>query len=122
MSDIPPPYTDAQASPPQYTLPETFTIGHRSVGLLVQPQQLKGHLSMLRAFHNLRVIVESDNVPRFPTDVRAMEPERRWGWFVNIAVERFVPDVPYLPNLSLNPSLEVSALVQQSRRVVLRER
>ncbi|KAH0835046.1 hypothetical protein J3R83DRAFT_10783 [Lanmaoa asiatica] len=89
MSDVPPPYTDAQASPPQYTLPETFTIGHRSVGLLVQPQQLKGHLSMLRAFHNLRVIVESDNVPRFPTDVRAMEPERRWGWFVNIAVERF---------------------------------
>lgn len=89
-SDIPPSYTDAQASPPRYTLPETFDIGQRSVGLLIQPQQLRGHLSMLHAFHNLRVIVESNDAPQFPSDVRAMEPEKRWGWFVNIAVERFV--------------------------------
>ena len=45
---------------------------------------------MLHAFHNLRVIVESNDAPQFPSDVRAMEPEKRWGWFVNIAVERFV--------------------------------
>lgn len=91
--DLPPSYTDAQASPPRYSLPETFTIGHRNVDLLIQPQQLRGHLSMLHAFHNLRVTVESDDVSRFPTDVRAMEPEKRWGWFVNIAVERFVLNI-----------------------------
>ncbi|KAF8548607.1 hypothetical protein OG21DRAFT_1422787 [Imleria badia] len=44
---------------------------------------------MLHTFHNLRVVVESNEVPRFPSEVREMEPEKRWGWFVNIAVERF---------------------------------
>ncbi|KAI9461336.1 hypothetical protein HD554DRAFT_2028306 [Boletus coccyginus] len=89
MSDIPHSYTNAQASAPRYTLPDTFDIGHRSVGLLIHPHQLRGHLSMLHAFHNLRVIVESDDVTQFPVDVCAMDPEKRWSWFVNIAVERF---------------------------------
>jgi hypothetical protein len=44
---------------------------------------------MLHAFHNLRMIIESNEVPQFPSNVRAMEPEKRWGWFVNLAVERF---------------------------------
>lgn len=45
---------------------------------------------MLLAFHSLQVIVRFDDVPQFPIEVRAMEPEKRREWFVNIAVERFV--------------------------------
>ncbi|KAF8438942.1 hypothetical protein L210DRAFT_2235973 [Boletus edulis BED1] len=88
MSDLPP-YTAVQAPPPRYTLPETFNIGRRNVDLFIQPQQLKGHLSMLHAFHSLRVTIESNDEPRFPRNIREMEPEKRWGWFVSIAVERF---------------------------------
>lgn len=83
-------YSGVQTCPPRNSLPETFTIGRRGVDLLVQPQQLRGHLSMLLAFHSLRVIVGFDDIPQFPIEVRAMEPEKRREWFVNIAVERFV--------------------------------
>ncbi|KIK81036.1 hypothetical protein PAXRUDRAFT_15460 [Paxillus rubicundulus Ve08.2h10] len=95
MSDNPPPYSDiqpafpSQSSPPQYTLPETFIIGSQRVSLLVRPQHLKGHLSLLHAFHTLRHTIEAGDMSRLPHDVRTMDPDKRWGWFVNIAVERF---------------------------------
>lgn len=96
MSENPPPYSDiqpgvsSQSLPPQYTLPETFIIGSQRVNLLVHPQHLKGHLSLLHAFHTLRHTIEAGDVSRLPHDVRTMDPEKRWGWFVNIAVERYV--------------------------------
>lgn len=67
---------------------------------------------MLHAFHNLRLIVESDSVPRFPINIRAMEPEKRWGWFVNIAVERFVEHVSLRTSrLKISQGLTVGAAV-----------
>ncbi|KIJ16489.1 hypothetical protein PAXINDRAFT_75707 [Paxillus involutus ATCC 200175] len=56
---------------------------------LVTPQQLKGHLALLRAFHALRQTVQAGNDYRFPADVRLLDADRRWTWFVSLAVERF---------------------------------
>lgn len=97
--DTPPPYSvnspEAGPSvvdlPPRYTIPEHFTIGSQRTRLLVRPQELKGHLSLLYEFHLLRERVEKGDVPHIPEAVRIMDPERRWAWFVNLAVERWVP-------------------------------
>ncbi|KAF9222788.1 hypothetical protein BS17DRAFT_755176 [Gyrodon lividus] len=91
MSENPPPYNNIQSGdPPQYMLPETFTVGRQRVNLLVRPQHLKGHLTLLHAFHTLRATIEAgDDASRLPHDVRIMDADKRWGWFVNIAVERF---------------------------------
>jgi hypothetical protein len=102
MAEAPPAYTivtDAptastpQASnvpPPAYTFPTTFFIGQKSVNALVSPEQLKGHLAILRTFNALRSIVEEAKDDRFPPWAKKLEPERRWAWFVTLAVHRYV--------------------------------
>ncbi|PPQ83878.1 hypothetical protein CVT24_006423, partial [Panaeolus cyanescens] len=73
---------------PQYAPPSQFTIGaKRTTASLVAIPEIKGHLALLNAFYELKLNVESPSFPsggRIPTD-----KNRRWGWFVGLAVERF---------------------------------
>ncbi|RXW12207.1 hypothetical protein EST38_g13647 [Candolleomyces aberdarensis] len=73
---------------PQYTFPTRFKIGGVFTdGLLVNIDQIKGHLTLLNAFSNLKTEVEglgSDSIHDMPED-----PEKRWAWFVGLAAERF---------------------------------
>jgi hypothetical protein len=78
---------------PAYAFPSLFSIRGRNVRALVTPEQLKGHLSILRTFHTLRSTVENAKDGRFPPWAKEMEPERRWTWFVSLAVHRQVLDV-----------------------------
>ena len=55
---------------------------------LVSVQQLKAHLSLLRAFKGLRTAIEEGKDPRIPEYARGIEAIPRWGWFVGLAVER----------------------------------
>src|ERR1700690_3761477 len=57
--------------PPAYTFPTSFNIGSRQTSnLLVTPDELKGHLALLRAFYGLRLQVEEGKDDRFPQSVR----------------------------------------------------
>jgi hypothetical protein len=90
MTDPPPPYTalpQLVPEPPEYTLPATFTIGRRSTFHLVRPDQLRAHLQLLAAFNHLkeRIIASECLIAGLETD-----SEKRWVWFVNLAVERSV--------------------------------
>ncbi|KAJ6620392.1 hypothetical protein B0H10DRAFT_2163599 [Mycena sp. CBHHK59/15] len=81
--------TGAQdAAPPDYSFPTTFIIGARSTGApFVNAAQIKDHLALLRAFAELKLEVEGlpdADIPHMPAD-----KERRWAWFVGLAVERF---------------------------------
>ena len=90
MADPLPPYTTLphpEPEPPQYTLPETFTIGQHTTRHLVRPDQLRAHLQLLAAFDHLkqRVIASERLITGLEND-----SEKRWVWFVNLAVERSV--------------------------------
>ncbi|KAJ2921925.1 hypothetical protein H1R20_g15172, partial [Candolleomyces eurysporus] len=73
---------------PQYTFPTRFKIGVVFTdGLLVNIDQIKGHLALLNAFANLKAEVEdlpSGSIHDMPGD-----RERKWAWFVGLAAERF---------------------------------
>ena len=56
---------------------------------LVTPTQLKGHLALLHAFHTLKASVQ-DGDGRFPAAAQMLDGQRRWAWFVALAVERYV--------------------------------
>jgi hypothetical protein len=92
MDVSPPSYTanvPQDGLPPAYTFPTTFTIGSgRTQAPLVTPEQLKGHLGLLRQFYELREIVEAGKDDRLPAWAKQLEPERRWAWFVALAAER----------------------------------
>ncbi|KAI6043661.1 hypothetical protein EDC04DRAFT_2951511 [Pisolithus marmoratus] len=56
---------------------------------LVTPSQLKGHLALLHAFHELKKKVQDSVGAKFPDcHPRTLDGERRWAWFVALAVER----------------------------------
>ncbi|KAG2747340.1 hypothetical protein P692DRAFT_20935613, partial [Suillus brevipes Sb2] len=89
MTEQLPPYStlpQPEPEPPQYTLPETFSIGRFSTQHLVRPNQLKAHLQLLAAFSHLkqRVAASESIIAGLESD-----SEKRWAWFVNLAVERF---------------------------------
>lgn len=88
----PPAYSDTSSDqPPAYTPPSAFVIGSRTLTHpLVQIQELKAHLSLLRAFKNLRTVVEDGKVAEWPEVVRMLDPQQRWAWFVGLAVDRYV--------------------------------
>ncbi|KIJ69734.1 hypothetical protein HYDPIDRAFT_78222 [Hydnomerulius pinastri MD-312] len=68
----------------------TYVIGsQRTPGPLVSPEQVKGHLRLLRAFHNLRVTVEDCKDRRLPGYAMQMDKGSRWKWFVHLAIDRF---------------------------------
>jgi hypothetical protein len=68
-------------APPEYTFPESFNIGTGQTPPFVDSAQLKGHLALLHSFAILRSQVDGLTVP--PDD-----KDRRWTWFVSLAVER----------------------------------
>ena len=81
--------SDNVLPPPTYKAPTQFNIGLlRTSKPLVNLSQVKGHLALLHAFTELKKQVEGleeTAVPHMPVD-----PERRWAWFVSLAVERSV--------------------------------
>ena len=90
---IPPAYSttavrSSDVLPPTYSAPTQFNIGSlRTPEPLVNLSQIKGHLVLLHAFAELKKQVEElrEPIPDMPADL-----ERRWAWFVAMAVERFV--------------------------------
>ncbi|KAG0707493.1 hypothetical protein DFH29DRAFT_895981 [Suillus ampliporus] len=90
-------YTSASPMPPlhesaqyvtEYDMPQTFKVGTKTTEPLVLPGQLLGHLKLLHLFFAMRQKVEEGDT-RFPDLARQMSPEKRWAWFVSLAVERF---------------------------------
>ncbi|KAK0491665.1 hypothetical protein IW261DRAFT_1438902 [Armillaria novae-zelandiae] len=92
--DVPPSYStqpsraDESDAPPSYELPYPLFIGRRTIQTpLVTVSQLKGHLYLLKLFTSLKERVEGLDRSKYrdaPED-----KERRWSWFVGLAVERF---------------------------------
>lgn len=81
--------SDGPGPPPTYTAPTQFNIGSRlTPEPLVSISQIKAHLALLHAFAEFKKEVEAlkeDAIPQMPADL-----ERRWAWFVALAVQRFV--------------------------------
>lgn len=79
--------------PPEYISQSQFHVG-KAVTLVpfVTPSQLKVHLGLLRAFRELKLKVqENPDVPNvFPPLAGALDPEARWVWFLELALERYV--------------------------------
>jgi hypothetical protein len=77
----------ANDAPPAYSFPDAFTIGGgRTTKPLIDASQIKDHLALLNAFAELKISVEEmadPGIPHLPSD-----KERRWAWFVGLAVER----------------------------------
>ncbi|RXW20046.1 hypothetical protein EST38_g5818 [Candolleomyces aberdarensis] len=79
--------TDDDLLLPHYNFPTRFKVGQVFTdGLFVDIEQIKGHLALLNAFSNLKTQVEglNLNIKNMPED-----REKRWAWFVELAVERF---------------------------------
>lgn len=80
------PPSDTEAAPPHFSLfPTSFTIAGMQVSALVQTSDLKLHLCLLGAFHDLRKRVESGS----EGITSELEPAARWSVFISIAVYRF---------------------------------
>ena len=82
---------------PEYTLPTKFKIGSSETrNPLVSISQIKGHLALLHAFAELRKTVETttaySSLPYVPE-----EKDRKWSWFVGLAVERYTVYEVILP-------------------------
>ena len=81
--------------PPSYDN-TNFTIGSRTVSRpLVSTEQLKSHLRLLGVFMLMKQKVENpDSDPRLtdkiPLIAKALPPEERWVWFLELAVERYI--------------------------------
>lgn len=91
----PPAYSPALAAsssdrPPAYQSPSSYRVGSQKLkNPLVQVHELKAHLCLLRAFRNLRTVVEDGKIAEWPEIPRMWAPSQRWAWFVGLAVERF---------------------------------
>lgn len=73
---------------PKYSPPSQFTIGaHRTQEPLVGIPEIKGHLALLNAFHELKMSVESPSFVAVGNGIPG-DKDKRWGWFVGLAVER----------------------------------
>lgn len=77
--------------PPAYQPPSAYTVGTQTLtSPLVQIQELKAHLCLLRAMKNLRTTVEDGKISEWPDMVRMWTPPQRWAWFVGLAVDRYM--------------------------------
>lgn len=75
-------------APPAYALKSNFKIGyHTTPSPLVSPSQLQTHLNLLRAFKDLRTRIEQDT-HNLPSAAASLDVEKRWVWFIELAVER----------------------------------
>ncbi|KAJ7908144.1 hypothetical protein B0H13DRAFT_2662147 [Mycena leptocephala] len=73
--------------PSSSSFPKEFKLGLHRTKPFVTTAQIKDHLALLTAFANLRSKVETMPAEQFPFLPSA--PDRRWAWFVGLAVERF---------------------------------
>ena len=70
----------------------------------MNPEQLRGHLALLREFHALRISVEEVQVDsRVPQWALDLSKELRWSWFVGLAVERWAHLVSIVLKIRLIP-------------------
>lgn len=85
------PITETRVPAQPHLINPVYVRGHRTRSKvhLVTPSQLKGHLALLHAFHELKKKVQEGVDDRFPEYTRTLDGERRWTWFVALAVERF---------------------------------
>lgn len=70
-------------------LPRTFQVGKTLInGSLVSVSQIKSHLALLDAFAKLKSEIENleSLTDRFGELLE--DPDKRWGWFVGLAVDR----------------------------------
>ena len=87
---------DNPGPPPSYTAPTQFSIGSQlTPEPLVNISQIKAHLALLHAFAELKKEVaglsKKGTIAQMPGDL-----ERRWAWFVALAVQRSVLICCYL--------------------------
>ena len=107
-----PPY-----DPPEYTPQSQFRVGKGvTTAPFITTSQLKVHLGLLRAFRDLKLKVQDNSDPSdmFPPLAGALDPEARWVWFLELALERYVR---FLPFIAFSNELEIVAL--RFRRWVL---
>ncbi|KAK0472456.1 hypothetical protein IW261DRAFT_1343552 [Armillaria novae-zelandiae] len=78
---------ESDASPSSYELPYPLLIGRRAIQTpFVSISQLKGHLCLLKHFASLKREVERIDCSKYGDAPK--DKERRWSWFVGLAVER----------------------------------
>jgi hypothetical protein len=78
--------------PPEYISQSQFHVGKAVTSVpFVTPSQLKVHLGLLRAFRELKLKVQEnpDIANAFPPLAEALDPEARWVWFLELALERY---------------------------------
>ena len=78
---------------PEYAPQSQFLVGKRTTPApLLTPSQIQVHLGLLRAFRELKLKVQesSDVANSFPPLAGALDPEARWVWFLELALERCV--------------------------------
>jgi len=106
---------DNQLPPPNYTVPTSFKIGQsRTSEPLVKISEIKGHLALLHAFAELKKRVDGDEATVQVAPNVTLNRERRWTWFVGVAVERYVPNIYSLRCFALSkgavaPSFDIWA-------------
>lgn len=86
-----------QSAPPPYSLEQTCPPvgGKVPTEPFVTISQLKAHLGLLRAFKELKNRVTDleanrDVRDKVPPLARELEPQQRWIWFLELALERYV--------------------------------
>ena len=92
---------DGDSAPPPLSLEQIrFPVGGKvPKDPLVTPSQLKTHLGLLRAFRELKdrvtdLEVSQDARDKLPPLAQELGPQERWTWFLELALERYVPRNP----------------------------
>ena len=76
-------------NPLEYIPQSQFNVGKAvTTAPFVTPSQIKTHLGLLRAFRELELKVK-DPTTSFLGRARALDPEARWVWFLELALERY---------------------------------
>jgi len=103
---------DSKLPPPNYTVPTSFKIGQsRTSEPLVKISEIKGHLTLLHVFAELKKQVDGDEATVQVAPNVSLDRERRWTWFVGVAVERYVPNNYSLHCLSYSNVLSFPASI-----------
>lgn len=79
-------------NPPEYIAQSQFNVGKAvTTAPFVTPSQLKIHLGLLRAFRELKLKIQENPgaANTLPPLAGALDPEARWVWFLELALERY---------------------------------
>ncbi|GLB34355.1 putative glycine-rich domain-containing protein-like [Lyophyllum shimeji] len=81
---------DDRPDAPDASAPITYPVGKARTQPLVFVSEVRGHLALLRAFAALRAQIDAyDPSTEFAPPFMPDDQDRRWAWFVGLAVERF---------------------------------